>query len=232
MVLLILTKEKGNYTEYRENRVVWQLSANHQKCIIVTLRNFNVSDLFLKDIAYEGMQKVHASLHSFNHQMSSQQILLLYSLQVWEPRSFYARHAENFFTLNMGTSNAQAHCLLNHHNKNSGEVSSYQFSDDTDFVGEFKLRNCDKIVRSYVVMKKYYNVIDRARNFSIFGLNPEATMKSRASNDKNLINHMMLLTIFPRLIFTPDQIELEKIRFFEIARDSARSFFECNFVYN
>lgn len=202
----------------------------HQKCIITTLRYFNVSDLFLKGIAYEEMQKVHASLHSFNHQMTSQQILLLYSLQVCEPRSFYARHAEKIFTLNMRTNNAEAHCLLKHLNKNSGEASSYQFSDDTDFVGEFELRNCDEIVRNF--MKKYYNVIDRARSFSIFGLNPEAAMKCRASNDKNLINHMILLTIFPRLIFTPDQIELEKIRFFEIARDSARSFFECISMYD
>jgi hypothetical protein len=201
----------------------------HEKCILEALRQYNVSTLYLKGIAYQKLNKVHRSEHSFNMKMTSQQILLLYALQVCEPRSFYARHAEKIFTMNMRTSNAQAHCLLNHLNENSAD-EPYQFGEETESIGDLDAHKCDEIVREFV--RKYYNVIDRARNFSIFGLHPENAMKCRASNDKSLINHMILLTVFPRLRFTPDQIELEKIRFFEIARDSARSFFKCISMYD
>lgn len=202
---------------------------SHEKCIIDTLRHFNVSTLYLKGIAYQKLNKVHRSEHSFNLKMTSQQILLLYSLQVCEPRSFYARHAENIFTMNMRTTNAQAHCLLNHLNEDSaGEP--YQFGDETESIGDLDPLKCDKIVQDFI--RKYYNVIDRARNFSIFGLRPENAMKCRASNDKSLINHMILLSIFPRLRLTSEQVELEKIRFFEIARESARSFFKCIAMYD
>lgn len=202
---------------------------NHESCIISTLRHFNVSSLYLKGIAYQKLERVHHSEHSMNLKMTSQQILLLYSLQVCEPRSFYARHAEKIFTMNMRTTNAQAHCLLNHLNENStGEL--YQFSEETESIGDLEAQKCNEIVRDFT--RKYYNVIDRARNFSIFGLHPENAMKCRASNDKSLINHMILLTIFPRLSFTSDQKELEKVRFFEIARGSAKSFFKCIDMYD
>jgi hypothetical protein len=202
---------------------------NHEKCIIETLRHFNVSSLYLKGIAYQKLNRVHQSEHSMNLKMTSQQILLLYSLQVCEPRSFYARHAEKIFTMNMRTTNAQAHCLLNHLNENSvGEP--YQFTEEIESIGDLDVHKCNEIVREFT--KKYYNVIDRARNFSIFGLHPEKAMKCRASNDKNLINHMILLTIFQRLTFTPDQIESEKLRFFEIAEGSAKSFFTCIEFYD
>lgn len=202
---------------------------NHEVCIIGKLKHFNVSNLFLKGIAYEKLNKVHRSEHSFNLRMSSQQILLLYALQVCEPRSFYARHAEKIFTMNMRTTSAQAHCLLKHLNENSVD-EPYQFGDNTESIADLQAHKCDDIVRNFI--KKYYNVIDRARSFSIFGLNPAKAMQCRMTNDKNLINHMILLTIFPRLSFTPEQIELEKLRFFEIARDSAKSFFQCISMYD
>lgn len=202
---------------------------DHEACIIGKLKLFNVSNLFLKGIAYEKLNKVHRSEHSFNLRMSSQQILLLYALQVCEPRSFYARHAEKIFTMNMRTTSAQAHCLLKHLNVNSAD-EPYQFGDNTESIGDLQAHNCDDIVRNFI--KKYYNVIDRARSFSIFGLNPAKAMQCRMSNDKDLINHMILLTIFPRLTFSLEQIELEKLRFFEIARDSAQSFFQCISMYD
>lgn len=201
---------------------------NHEKCIMEKLKQFNVSDIYLKGIAYHKLEKGHRSDHSFNQRMTSQQILALYALQVCEPRSFYARNAEKIFTMNMRTSNAQAHCLLNHLNENS--VVPYQFSDDTALATDLDPENCEEIVRNFV--KRYYNVIDRARNFSIFGLNPTKAMKCRASNDKTLINHMILLTLFQRLTFSTEQIEQEKVRFFDIAKDSAQSFFQCISMYD
>lgn len=201
----------------------------HEKCIMEKFEHFNVSRLYLKGIAYTKLNRVHRSDHSFNTRMTSEQILLLYALQVCEPRSFYARHAEKIFSLNMRTTKQQAHCLLNHLNANS-VGASYQFSEDTESIGDLQAHKCDEIVRNFI--KKYYNVIDRARSFSIFGLNPAKAMECRMSNDQNLINHMILLTIFPRLQFTPDEIELEKLRFFEIARDSARTFFHCISLYD
>lgn len=203
---------------------------NHETCIIGKLQHYNVSDLFLKGVAYQELNKVHRSDHSFNLKMTSEQILLLYALQVCEPRSFYARHAEKIFTMNMRTTSAQAHCLLNHLNENSVDEPPYQFSDTTESIGDLQAHNCDEIVRAFI--KKYYNVIDKARSFSIFGLNPVKAMKCRMTNDKDLINHMILLTIFPRLQFTPEKIDLEKIKFFEIARDSAKSFFKCISLYD
>lgn len=202
---------------------------NYEDCIVGTLKLYNVSDLYLKGLAYKKLNKVHLSFHSFNSKMTSQQILLLYALQVCEPRSFYARHAEKIFTMNMRTTNAQAHCLMNHLNENSVDAP-YQFGDGEQAIGEMQAFECDAIMKGFV--KNYYNIIDRTRSFSIFDLNPTGAMKCRATNDKNLINHMILLTLFPRLKFTSEQIELEKIRFFEIARDSARSFFECISLYD
>lgn len=203
---------------------------NQEECIIGKLKHFNVSNLFLKGIAYEKLNKVHRSEHSFNVRMSSQQILLLYALQVCEPRSFfYARHAEKIFTMNMRTSNAQAHCLLKHLNEDSVD-EPYQFGDHSESLGDLQAYKCDDMVRNFI--KKYYNVIDRARSFSIFGLNPTKAMQCRMTKDKDLINHMIFLTIFPRLTFTSEQIELEKLRFFDIAKDSAKSFFECISLYD
>lgn len=203
---------------------------NYENCIVGTLKLYNVSDLYLKGIAYERLNKVHRSFHSFNSKMTSQQIILLYALQVCEPRSFYSRHAEKIFTMNMRITTAQTHCLMNHLNEHSIDAP-YQFnSDNEESIGDLQSFECDAIMKAFV--KNYYNIIDRTRSFSIFGLNPAAAMKCRASNDKNLINHMILLTLFPRLRFTSEQMELEKIRFFEIARDSARSFFECISLYD
>lgn len=54
----------------------------HNVCIVKHLRDFNVSDLYLKGIAYQKLDKTHKSDHSFNHKHSSQQILLMYALQV------------------------------------------------------------------------------------------------------------------------------------------------------
>lgn len=54
----------------------------HNVCIVKHLRDFNVSDLYLKGIAYQKLDKTHKSEHTFNHKHSSQQILLMYALQV------------------------------------------------------------------------------------------------------------------------------------------------------
>lgn len=199
----------------------------HKHCIMQKLREFNVSDVYLKGIAYHKLERGHRSDHSFNTRLTSQQILALYALQLCDPRSFYARHAEKIFTLNMRTTNEQAYCLLNHLNANGVDVP-YQFSDGT--APDFDASSCIEVLRNFV--RRYYNVIDRARSFSIFGLNPAKAMKCRASNDQNLINHMIFLTIFPRITFTPHQIELEKIKFFDIARESAQSFFQCISEYD
>lgn len=203
---------------------------NYEDCIVGTLMLHNVSDLMLKGLAYQKLNKVHRSFHSFNSKMTSEQIILLYALQVCEPRSFYARHSEKIFTMNMRTTSAQAHCLMNHLNEQSVDAP-YQFIEGDESIGDLHTLECDAIMKLFV--KNYYNIIDRTRSFSIFGLNPVEAMKCRASNDKNLINHMKnLLTLFPRLRFSVESIELEKIRFFEIARDSARSFFECISLYD
>jgi hypothetical protein len=54
----------------------------HNVCIVKHLRDFNVSDLYLKGIAYQKLDKTHKSDHTYNHKHSSQQILLMYALQV------------------------------------------------------------------------------------------------------------------------------------------------------
>lgn len=54
----------------------------HNVCIVNHLRDFNVSDLYLKGIAYQKLDKTHKSDHTYNHKHSSQQILLMYALQV------------------------------------------------------------------------------------------------------------------------------------------------------
>lgn len=200
----------------------------HGNCIMSNLQKFNVSDLFLKSIAYRKLEKVHHSDHNYNQRMSSQQILLQYALQVCDPRSFYKRNEENLFKMNMRTTNEQAICLLNYINENISS-EAYKFSDkiDQDFESN---GNCSAIVKKFI--QKYYYVLDRQRSFSVFGLNPAAAIKCRASNDKSLIDNIMLLTIFYRLKLTPDEIQAEKIKFYEIARDSARSFFQCISKYD
>ena len=90
----------------------------HSTCILQNLQHFNVSDLFLKSIAYQKLNKVHHSEHNYNQRMSSQQILLQYALQVCDPRSFYKRNVENLFQMNTRTTDEQAICLLNHINEN------------------------------------------------------------------------------------------------------------------
>lgn len=201
----------------------------HEKCIMERLEHFNISHLYLKGIAYAKLNKVHRSDHSFNIKMTSEQILLLYALQVCEPRSFFARHEKNIFSMNMRTTKQQDYCLLNHLNENS-VGASYQFAEETESIADLQPHICDDIIRNFI--RKYYNVIDRTRSFSIFGLNPAKAMECRMSHDKNLIDHMILLTIFSRLQFSSEEIELEKLRFFEIARDSAKIFFHCISLYD
>jgi hypothetical protein len=75
-------------------------------------------------------------------------------------------------------------------------------------------------------------VLDRQRSFSVFGLNPAGAIKCRTSNDKSLIDNILLLTIYSRLQLTPDEVQAEKAKFYEIARHSARSFFECISMYD
>lgn len=201
----------------------------HEKCIMGKLEHFNVSHLYLKGIAYTKLNKVHRSDHSFNSRMTSEQILLLYALQVCEPRSFYARHAEKIFTMNMRTTQQQAHCLLNHLNQHS-TGAPYQFKEERESFSDLQPHNCDEIMRNFI--RKYYNVIDRARSFSIFGLNPAKAMECRMNNDQDLIDHMILLTIYPRLQFTAEEKENERIRYIDIARDSAKTFFHCISLYD
>lgn len=202
----------------------------HEKCIIQNLRHFNVSDLFLKGIAYQKLDKVHHSDHSFNLRMTSPQILLLYALQVCDPQSFYKRHAEKIFSMNMRTTNEQAICLLNHINENNAD-QPYQLSDRIQStVDDAPYSKCAAIVNKFI--KNKYHVLDRTRNFSLFNLNPAKAIKCRASNDKSLIDNIMLITIFNRLKFTLDEIEAEKAKYYEIARVSSESFFHCIFEYD
>jgi hypothetical protein len=200
----------------------------HEKCIMENLRHFNVSDMFLKGLNYQKLAKLHHSDHNYNQRMSSQQILLQYALQVCDPRSFYKRNEENLFKMNMRTTDEQAICLLNYINENIS-AETYKFSDkiDQDFESE---ANCTAIVRKFI--QKYYYVLDRQRSFSVFGLNPTGAIKCRTSNDKSLIDNILLLTIFNRLQLTPDEVQAEKARFYEIARHSARSFFQCISMYD
>lgn len=198
----------------------------HENCIIQNLRHFNVTDLFLKSIAYQKLHKVHQSDHNYNQRMSSQQILLQYALQVCDPRSFYKRNEENLFKMNMRTTNEQAICLLNYINENiSGEA--YKFRDKID---SESVANCSAIIEK--LKKNYYYVLDRQRSFSVFGLNPSEAIKCRASNDKSLIDNIMLLTIYSRLDLTENEKYAEKMKFYEIARYSATSFFQCLSKYD
>lgn len=202
----------------------------HKECIMKNLRYFNVSDMFLKGIAYQKLDKVHQSDHSYNLRMTSQQILLLYALQVCDPRSFYRRHANKIFSMNMRPTNEQAICILNHLNENNAD-ESYQFRDESEsiVVGDSDAK-CRTVVKKFV--KTYYYVLDRARNFSVFNLNPAEAIKCRTSNDKSLIDNIMLLTIFHRLKLTQDELEAEEVKFYEIARASAKSFFQCFSMYD
>lgn len=201
---------------------------NHEQCIIENLRHFNVSNLFLKSIAYQKLNRVYRSDHSVSLIMTSKQILLN-ALQVCEPRSFYERHAEKIYNLNMRITNAQAHCLLDHLNENYID-EPYQFSNNTESIDELDASKCNEVVKSFE--RKFNFVINLARNFSIFGLNPSEVKKCRAKKDKNLIDNMILLTIFPRLNFTAEQRNLEQVRYFEIAREAATSFFQCISMYD
>lgn len=202
---------------------------SHNKCIINTLQSFNVSELYLKGIAYQKLDKVHKSDHHTNHKHTSQQILLMYALQVCDPKSFYERHQEQMFSLNMRTTNEQAKCLLNYINDNRVD-EPYQFKENLESVADLDAAKCSTIVRQFI--KNFYYVLDRARSFSIFNLNPSKAMQCRASYDKNLIDNMILLTIVRRLKLTDDQNKREISRFYEIAGESARNFFQCILMYD
>lgn len=202
-----------------------------ETCIMDTLRQFNASNLYIKGVAYKHSQKVRPHTNNGYHdRRTSEQILILYSLQVCEPRSFYKRNAERIFTMNSRTTNEQANCLLNHLNKENYADEHYQFSDTVAPIGESDLSNCDAIVKTFE--RKYYNVLDRARNFALFNLHPAEAIKCRAKNDKRLISNMLLLSILERLKFTDQQVEIEKERFFDIARETALSFFKCSSLYD
>jgi hypothetical protein len=200
----------------------------HNKCILNNLQKFNVSNLFLKSIAYRKLSRVHLNDQNYNQRMSSQQILLQYALQVCDPHSFYKRNEENFFNMNMRTSDEQAICLLNYINENiSTEAYKFREKISQDLASD---ENCSEIIRKY--KRSYYYVLDRQRKISVFDLNPAGVIKCRASYDKSLIDNIMLLTIFKRLKLTPDEYHAEKTKFYEIARYSAQNFFQCISNYN
>jgi hypothetical protein len=203
----------------------------HEKCIMQNLRFFNVSDMFLKGIAYQKLGKVHKSDHSYNLRMTSVQILLLYALQVCDPRTFYKRNEEKIFSMNMRIDDDQAVCLLNHLNENNAD-EPYQFREKIEsiVVAGDSAAKCHAIVKKFV--KNYYYVLDRVRSFSVFNLNPAQAVKCRTFNDKSLIENIMLLTIFHRLNFTSHQMEVEEARFYEIAKGTAKSFFHCISMYD
>lgn len=203
----------------------------HGNCIMRNLRHFNVSDLFLKSIAYQKLYKVHQKNdHSNNQRMSSQQNLLKYSLQVCEPRSINKQNVENLFKFYMRTTDLEAVCLLRHINENKSADEAYKFKEKIDLDG-YSEENCTAIVRGF--KRKYYNLLDRQRNFRMFGLNPtEAMMKCRESNDKSLIDNIMFITINQRLQLTTDENQAETNKFYEIARHSAKCFFQCLSKYD
>lgn len=109
----------------------------------------------------------------------------------------------------MRTTNEQAKCLLNHLNDNKVD-EPYIFTDNIDQVAELDPTACSTTLRNFI--RSYYFVLDRARSFSLFNLNPSKAMQCRASYDKNLIDNMILLTIFQRIQFTSEQYQRETTR--------------------
>lgn len=109
----------------------------------------------------------------------------------------------------MRTTNEQAKCLLNHINDNQVD-EPYQFAENLESIADLDAVKCSSIVRQFI--KNYYFVLDRARSFSLFNLNPSKAMQCRASNDKNLIANMILLTIHHRIRFTDEQYQREIAR--------------------
>jgi hypothetical protein len=234
----IITTEVDKFYENIQESIVKGVNVDNlndenfrtqSKCIVDSLKRFNVSELYLKGIAYQKLDKVHKSDHFTNHKHTSQQILLMYALQFCDPKSFYQRHQEQMFSLNMRTTNEQAKCLLNHVNDNRVD-DPYQFKENIESVSDLDTVTCSTIVRQFI--KNYYYVLDRARSFSIFNLNPSKAMQCRASYDKNIIDNMILLTILRRIEFTKEQYDNEIQRFYDIAGESARNFFQCILMYD
>jgi hypothetical protein len=201
---------------------------HHNICIVNMLKEYNVSELYLKGIAYQKLDRVHKSDHFTNQKHTSQQILLMYALQKCDPRSFYHRH-HDLFSRNTRATNEQAKCLLNYLNENKVD-EPYQFTDNIDSVSNLRDDQCSSYIMTLI--KSYYIVLDRARKFSVFNLNPSKAMQCRASYDKNLIDNMILLHIFRRIQFTNEQYEREITRFYEIASESAKNFFQCILMYD
>lgn len=201
----------------------------HNNCIVSMLREFNVSELYLKGIAYQKLDRVHKSEHFTNQKHTSQQILLMYALQKCDPRSFYYQRHQDLLTANWRTTNEQAKCLLKHINENKVD-EPYHFIENLDSVPNLEDAECSAVIRRFI--KSYYFILDRSRKFSIFNLDPSKAMQCRASYDKNLIDNMILLTIFRRIQFTNEQYEREITRFYEIASESAKNFFQCILMYD
>lgn len=200
----------------------------HEQCIINNLRHFNVTDLFFKGIAYRSLNSVYPADYSVELILKSK-LVLLYALQLCEPRTLYERYPEritNFKSLRV--SNAQARCLLNHVNENSVR-EPYQFENNTEPSDSLDLKKCFEVVRMFI--RKYYYVLDLTRSVSIFGLKPSKVLRCREDRDKSYIDNIILLTIFRRLSLTPEQHESEMERYFEIAKDEARNFFLCMPMY-
>lgn len=200
---------------------------DHELCIINNLRHFNVTDLYLKGIAYQSLNSVYDADYSVKLILKSKQILLN-ALQLCEPKTLYARYAERIMNVNMRITNVQANCLLNHVNENSVH-EPYQFVNNTEPSDSLDSKECFEVVKLFI--RKYYNVLDMARSVPIFGLNPSKVLRCREDRDKSYIDNMILLAIFRRLSLTPEQRDVETNRYFEIARDEARNFFHCMPMY-
>lgn len=194
----------------------------NRDCINENLRHFNVSDVFLKGMAHQELNKAY----SLNTKMLSQRIILAYAKQLCNPHQY---QAEIVSTLNMRTTQEQANCLLNHLNENSVHTG-YQFKDDAELMNHLDALRCGVIINGFVQL--YYNILDTSRSFSIFGLNPLKVVQCRRGKDKALINNMMFWTIFPRLQLSPEQKSVEEIRYYDVARETSLNFFECISLYD
>lgn len=200
----------------------------HKNCIKNVLQKYNVTSLFFKGLVQQKLNKIHKSLHAFNSKMTSQQILILFALQLCEPQSFYPKNFERLITVDMKTTRAQSYCLLNHLNHGLDPENHYQMNvEHFDIIDDNK---CEEIIKNF--QQKYYYVIDRARSFSVFGLDPHLVMDCRAKHDTKLLENMFFLTIFAKLNLTSQQIEGERINFYDIAKESAKHFFECINLYD
>lgn len=188
---------------------------DYEKCIVKTLLHYNVTDIFLKGIANKYRHGDHTNIDTVSLWRGSEQILWN-ALQFCEPKTIYV-----FVNFNMPITNAKANCLLAHLNANS--VEPYQFSNNTDSNDGI---DCGKEVATFI--RQYYNLLDLKRGISVFDLRNTAKVKDcRRSKDKNLIDNIILLSIFSKLKMTDNRREQEKARFFKIARDQAEHFFEC-----